>query len=170
MRVEAGQVAVKLEEDVLGQVFGVAGRAGKPVADGVNAPVLRDDKLLPGLLVARHALADQLAECLLRGFLFGRALQSRLMPWPPGCLLRVPRRGVHRGVGRWQKCTALRSRMTRFVQYGVPSSRANRRAALRPRGAGHKPRRRHRHVQNAHTCYTRRPAHWFNRVVSGIDR
>ena len=67
MRVEAGQIAVKLEEDVLGQVLGVRGRAGEPVADGVNAPVLRDDKLLPGLLVARHALAHQLAECLLRG-------------------------------------------------------------------------------------------------------
>ena len=76
--VEAGQIAVELEEDVLGQVLGVGGGAGEAVADGVDAAVLRDDELLPGLLIARHALADQLAESLLRGFLFWRPLQIRL--------------------------------------------------------------------------------------------
>src|ERR1019366_10068233 len=112
--VEAGQIAVELEEDVLGQVLGVRGRSREPVADGINAPVLRDDQLLPGLLIARHALADQPAECLLRGFLFGRALQSCLIPWPFGCPLRVPRGCVRIGIGRWQKCTASRSWMSRI--------------------------------------------------------
>ena len=80
--VEAGQVAVELEEDVLGQVFGVGGRAGEAVADGVDAAVLRDDELLPRLLVAGHALADEPRESFLLGLLFGGALQNCLVPGP----------------------------------------------------------------------------------------
>ena len=73
--VEAGEILVELEEDVLGEVFGVGGGAGETVADGVDAAVLGDDKLLPGLRIARHALAYQLGECFLCGFLFWGALQ-----------------------------------------------------------------------------------------------
>ena len=38
--VEAGEVLVELEEDVLGEVFGVGAGAGEAVADGVDAAVL----------------------------------------------------------------------------------------------------------------------------------
>ena len=73
--VEAGEILVELEEDVLGEVFGVGAGAGEAVADGVDAPVLGDDELLPGLRVAGHALANQLGECFICGFLFWGALQ-----------------------------------------------------------------------------------------------
>src|ERR1700730_2264994 len=88
--VEAGEVLVELEEDVLGQVLGVTGRAGEAVADGIDAAMLRDDKLLPGLRVAGDALGKQLADGLLLGLLFRRALQLDL-----------------EGIGWWEKCTAL---------------------------------------------------------------
>ena len=73
--VEAGEILVELEEDVLGEVFGVGAGAGEAVADGVDAAVLGDDELLPGLRVAGHALADQFGECFICGFLFWGALQ-----------------------------------------------------------------------------------------------
>ncbi len=76
--VEAGEVFVELEEDVLGEVFGVGAGAGEAVADGVDAPVLGDDKLLPGLRVSCHALAYQLGECFVCCFLFWGTLQLRL--------------------------------------------------------------------------------------------
>ena len=81
--VEAGEVAVELEEDVLGEVFGVGGGAGEAVADGVDAAVLGDDELLPRLRVAGDALANQLADGLLLGFLFRRSLQLSL-EWSHG--------------------------------------------------------------------------------------
>ena len=76
--VEAGEVLVELEEDVLGEVLGVGAGAGETVADGVDAAVLGDDKLLPGLRVTRHALANQFGECLVCCFLFWGTLQLRL--------------------------------------------------------------------------------------------
>ena len=76
--VETGEIFVELEEDVLGEVFGVGAGAGEAVADGVDAPMLGDDKLLPGLRVPGHALANQLGDGFLRGFLFWRSLQLGL--------------------------------------------------------------------------------------------
>ena len=76
--VEAGEVLVELEEDVLGEIFGVGGRSGETVADGVDAAMLGDDELLPGLRVAGDALANQLADGFLLGFLFRRSLQLSL--------------------------------------------------------------------------------------------
>ncbi len=78
LEVEAGKVLVELEEDVLGEVFGVAAGAGEAVADGVDAAVLGDDQLLPGLGVTGDALANQLGECFVCGFLFWGALQLGL--------------------------------------------------------------------------------------------
>jgi hypothetical protein len=40
--------------------------------------MLGDDQLLPGLRIARHALANQLGECFVCSFLFWGALQLRL--------------------------------------------------------------------------------------------
>jgi hypothetical protein len=45
--VEAGEVLIELEEDVLGEVFGVGSGAGETVADGVDTPVLGQNELLP---------------------------------------------------------------------------------------------------------------------------
>jgi hypothetical protein len=73
--VEAAEVLVELEEDFLGEVFGVVAGAGETIADGVDAAMLRDDQLLPGLRIPRHALADQLDECFVRSFLIWGALQ-----------------------------------------------------------------------------------------------
>src|SRR5271170_2036845 len=68
--VEAGEILVKLEEDVLGKVLGVGAGGGKTVADGVDTAVLREDKLLPGLRIAGHALAYQFGESFICSFLF----------------------------------------------------------------------------------------------------
>ena len=73
--VEAGEVLVELEEDVLGEVLGVGGGAGETVADGVDTTMLGDDELLPGLWITGDALANQPADCFLFGFLFRRPLQ-----------------------------------------------------------------------------------------------
>ena len=76
--VEAGEILVELEEDFLSEVFGVGAGAGEAVADGVDAAVLGDDELLPGLGVTGHALANQLGECFVCSFLFWGSLQLRL--------------------------------------------------------------------------------------------
>ena len=76
--VEAGQVLVELEKDLLGEVFCVAAGAGEAVADGVDTAMLGGDQLLPCLGVASHALAHQLGYCFLRCFLFRGTLQLRL--------------------------------------------------------------------------------------------
>ena len=143
LRVEAGQVAVKLQEDVLGQVLGVRGRSGKPVADAVDAPVLRGHQLLPRVLVAGNALANHAVQCILLGLLIGGALQYSLVP----CRLmrRLMRRHRSR-IGRWQKCTSWRTGCA------LPAARR----------LGHSPRLRHRHLQNSHARYTQGRAHWFN--------
>jgi len=58
-QVEAGEIVVELEEDLLREVFGVGSRAGEAVADGVDAPVLGADKLTSGRGVSGEALANQ---------------------------------------------------------------------------------------------------------------
>jgi hypothetical protein len=73
--IEAGQVLIKLEEDLLSEVFGIIAGAGETVADGVDAAVLRDNELLPGLRIPRHTLANQLDECFVCSFLIWGALQ-----------------------------------------------------------------------------------------------
>ncbi len=75
LRVEAGEVLVELEEDVLGEIFRVGAGAGETIADGVDAPVLGQDELLPCLRIAGHALAYQLGECFICSFLFWGTLQ-----------------------------------------------------------------------------------------------
>jgi hypothetical protein len=47
LHVEAGKVLIELEEDFLSEVLGVGAGAGEAVADGVDAAVLGDHKLLP---------------------------------------------------------------------------------------------------------------------------
>ncbi len=76
--VEGGEVAVDLEEDVLGEVLGVGGGVGEAVADGVDAAVLTGDELAPGLRVARDALVDEAKGGLLLCDLLWTALQRRL--------------------------------------------------------------------------------------------
>jgi hypothetical protein len=73
--VEAGEVPVELEEDVLGEVFGVGAGACEAIADGVDASVLGRDKLLPGLRIAGHALAYQFGKRFVCKFLFCRTFQ-----------------------------------------------------------------------------------------------
>ena len=75
LEVEAGEILVELEEDVLGEVFGVGAGAGEAVADRVDAAMLRDDELLPRLGVAGHALADEPGERFICSILFWRPLQ-----------------------------------------------------------------------------------------------
>jgi hypothetical protein len=73
--VEAAEVLIELEEDFLSEVLGIVAGTGEPVADGVDAAVLRDNELLPGLRIPRHTLANQLDECFVCSFLFWSALQ-----------------------------------------------------------------------------------------------
>ena len=73
--VEAAEVLIELEEDFLSEVFGIVAGAGEAIADGVDAAVLRDNELLPGLRIARHTLANQLDECFVCSFLIWGALQ-----------------------------------------------------------------------------------------------
>ncbi len=54
--VKAPEVAVGLEEDVLGEVFSVGCGAGEAIADSVNAAVLLGDEALPGSGVTGDAL------------------------------------------------------------------------------------------------------------------
>ena len=58
--IEAGQVRVDLEEDVLGQVFGVGRVAGKAVAEPVDAAMVGADQLGPCAGIPVHAAADDL--------------------------------------------------------------------------------------------------------------
>src|ERR1700685_1721387 len=51
--------AVHLDEDLLGEVFGVVGRSGEAVADVVDTAVVGVDDFLPGSGVAGTAAADQ---------------------------------------------------------------------------------------------------------------
>ena len=67
-----------LRKTSCGEIFGVGAGAGEAVADGVDAAVLGDDKLLPRLGVASDALANQLGEGFLCGFLFWGTLQRCL--------------------------------------------------------------------------------------------
>jgi hypothetical protein len=78
LRVEAAEVLVELEEDFLCKVFCIIAGASEAVADGVNAAVLGDDELLPGLRIARHTLANQFDECFVCSFLIWGSLQLRL--------------------------------------------------------------------------------------------
>ena len=73
--VEGGEIAVDLDEDLLGEIFGVAGGVGEAVADGVDAAVLPGNELLPSLRLARHALADQFQGGFLLCYLLWTALQ-----------------------------------------------------------------------------------------------
>ena len=95
LEIEAREILVELEEDVLGEVFGVGGGAGEAVADGVDAPVLGDDKLLPGVGVAGEALANEFGHSFLRGFLCG-------------CLLWRALQRCLKSPGRWYECNAWR--------------------------------------------------------------
>jgi hypothetical protein len=76
--VETGEILVELEEDFLSEVFGVVTGSGEAVADGVDAAVLGDDELLPGLRIARHALANQLGKRFVCSILFWGSIQLRL--------------------------------------------------------------------------------------------
>src|ERR1700722_5586234 len=127
--VEAGEIFVELEEDVLGEVFCVGGGAGKTVADSVNTPVLGDDELLPGLRVTSHALAYQLGDGFLCCFLFWGALQL--------CLWRIL---------LWEQCIACRWQRRRAL---LPDLLMRTGAGKRTRGrfsAGSYARYRDRHV------------------------
>jgi hypothetical protein len=73
--VEAAEILIELEEDFLSEVFSIIAGAGEAVADGVDAAVLGDDQLLPGLRIPRHALAYQFDEYFVRSFLIWGALQ-----------------------------------------------------------------------------------------------
>ena len=53
------QRAIHLDEHFLGQVRRIIWRAGKPVADVVNPPVILLDNLLPCRGVARHTATDK---------------------------------------------------------------------------------------------------------------
>src|SRR5580704_9965348 len=55
----ARQRPVHLDEDFLGQVFGVVGRSGEAVADVVDAPVVGLNDFFPGSGVAGNTAADQ---------------------------------------------------------------------------------------------------------------
>jgi len=57
--VVAGKRAVHLDEDLLGEVFGVVGRSGETVADVIDTAVVGLDDFLPGSVVAGTAAADQ---------------------------------------------------------------------------------------------------------------
>src|SRR5208282_6911958 len=57
--VVAGEGAVHLDEDFLGEVFGVVGRSGEAVADVVDTPVVGLNDFFPGSGVARNTAANQ---------------------------------------------------------------------------------------------------------------
>ncbi len=78
VRVERCEVAEDLEEDVLGDVFGVGAVVGEAVADAVDAFVLGGDELMPGASVAGEAEGDELGEGVLLGLLLGGPLHAGL--------------------------------------------------------------------------------------------
>src|SRR5208283_4407625 len=57
--VVAGERAVHLDEDLLGEILGVVGGAGKAVADVIDTPVVSANDFFPGSGVAGNATADQ---------------------------------------------------------------------------------------------------------------
>ena len=78
--------------------------AGEAVADGVDAFMLGRDHLVPGALIAGHALADEERGGFLLGLLLGRAMRRRA--------------GSSRQTGlrqflRWEQCTGGRTKYRR---------------------------------------------------------
>src|SRR2546421_316104 len=53
------QSAIDLDKDVLGKVLGIVGRAGKPIAQVVDATAVKTHDLLPGCGIATQATANQ---------------------------------------------------------------------------------------------------------------
>ena len=75
-RVEAAQVGVELDEDVLGQVFGVMGGGGETVAEAVYPALLGHHQLRPGPGIPIEAAPHQSGPVQLWRFgpSFGRRL------------------------------------------------------------------------------------------------
>src|SRR5271167_763014 len=57
--VVAGQGAIHLDEDLLGEVLGVVGGSGEAVADVIDTPVVGLNDFFPGSGVAGNTAADQ---------------------------------------------------------------------------------------------------------------
>src|SRR6185312_5289548 len=51
--------AIQADKDLLCQVFRIASRSRKPVANVVDTPILLADKLLPGACIASNAAPNQ---------------------------------------------------------------------------------------------------------------
>ncbi len=94
-RVEAAQVAVELDEDVLGQVFGVMGGGREAVAEAVYPALLRRHQLRPGRGIPIEAAPHQSGPVQLRRF--GPPFDRRLPAHTPFSFWRRVRRGVQRG-------------------------------------------------------------------------
>ena len=94
-RIEAAQVGVELDEDILGQVFGVMGGGGEAVTEGVDPALLGHHQFRPGAGIAIEAATHQCGPIHLRRFgpSFGRRLPARTT----FSFRRRVRRGVQRG-------------------------------------------------------------------------
>ncbi len=95
LEVEAGEVAIKLEKDLLGEIFGVRGAAGEAIADAVDAVMLGKHELAPGFAIPAKAAGHLAGERQSFGYLFGRLLQLSLK----GMLRR--KQCIARGSGSW---------------------------------------------------------------------
>ena len=92
--IEAGKIGINLQEDVLGQIFGVSRIPGKPVAKPIDTPVVRADQLGPCAGIPVHAAADNLGPVdLQRSYLRARrASPRRADERQRDCLWRAHRR------------------------------------------------------------------------------
>src|SRR5437879_4445142 len=57
--VVGAQSAIDLDKNVLGKILGIVGRAGKPIAQVVNAAAVKTHDFLPGCGIATQATANQ---------------------------------------------------------------------------------------------------------------
>ena len=137
-RIEAAQVAIHLQKDVLGKILRVCGRAGEAIADAVDPAMLRRHQLLPRCGFAAHAGEHDLVQCL-NFRCFGRIHHGGLCRTGMPALLLAGRffrrtRQVPLLL-QWQQCTATVTRH-RQIRRSKTHGRQQSRMFLQAHGRG----------------------------------